>query len=103
MSNGQRVSGYNIHTPVDSNWSLIGAGDFDNDGTDDILWQHSGGQVHAWEMSNGQQVSGHNIHDPVPSDWNLIGAGDFNNNGTDEILWQDASGQVFAWNDTALI
>ena len=48
MSNGQQVSGHNIHDPVPSDWNLIGAGDFNNNGTDEILWQDASGQVFAW-------------------------------------------------------
>jgi hypothetical protein len=33
--------------------------------TDDIVWQHSSGQVHYWPMQNGHRTGGINIHTPV--------------------------------------
>ena len=50
MRNGQRLSGHDISTPVDTSWTVRGVGDVSGDGTDDIVWQHSGGQVHYWAL-----------------------------------------------------
>jgi len=36
-------------------WHLMGAGDYNNDGKSDILWQNSSGAVAIWEM-NGTSV-----------------------------------------------
>ncbi len=76
MRNGQRLGGFNIHSPVGSEWRLQGVGDVNNDGTDDIIWQHNNGQVHYWPMRNGQRLGGVNIHAPVGSEWRLQGVGD---------------------------
>ena len=62
MLNGQRQgAGINIFTPVVPAWKLVGAGDFNGDGTDDILWQHVVGQVHFWPIVNGQRQGGVDI------------------------------------------
>ena len=71
--NGQRQGGINIHTPVGPDWRLVGAGDVNGDGTDDILWQHIFGQVHYWPILNGQRQGGINIYTPVGPDWRLVG------------------------------
>jgi hypothetical protein len=79
IKNGQRQDGMNIGAtgPVASEWKLIGAGDLNGDGTDDLLWQHSDGTVHYWLIKNGQRQGGMNIGatGPVGPEWRLIGAG----------------------------
>jgi hypothetical protein len=40
--------------PVDLSWSIRGIGDFNADGTSDILWVHTNGSVALWFMSGGQ-------------------------------------------------
>ncbi len=101
MQNGDRVASSNLYNGalIGSDWNLIGAGDFDGDGDDDILWQHKDGLVHQWEMQNGDRVAGANLHNGalIGSDWNLIGAGDFDGDGDDDILWQHKDGLVHQW------
>lgn len=101
IQNGQRLGGYNIGGtgPVGSDWKLIGAGDLNGDGTDDLIWQHVNGTVHYWPIQNGQRLGGYNIGGigPVGSDWKLIGAGDMNRDGTDDIIWQHVGGVVHYW------
>ena len=89
--------GYDIGHIAGSTWNLIGAGDFNGDGTDDVLLQHQGGQAHVWGVQNGQRVSGYHIGHIAGSAWNLIGAGDFNGDGTDDMLFQHQGGQVHTW------
>ena len=51
------------------------ARDVNGDGTDDIVWQGSTGQVHYWRMSNGRRLEGINIDRPVTKDWKFGGVG----------------------------
>jgi hypothetical protein len=97
MLNGALQGGFNIATPVGSEWSLRGIGDVNGDGTDDIVWQNTTGQVHFWPMLNGALQGGFNIATPVGSEWSLRGVGDVNGDGTDDIVWQNTTGQVHFW------
>jgi hypothetical protein len=101
MRDGVRQGGLDVGAsgPVGPDWRLAGSGDFNADGTDDLLWQHIGGQVHWWSIRNGVRQGGADIgaSGPVGRDWRLIGAGDFNADGTDDILWQHMFGQVHWW------
>lgn len=85
------------HIP-DFSWDLIDAGDFDGDGDDDILWKHSSGIVHAWEIENNTRINYYNLSPSlVSADWDLIGAGDFDGDGDDDLLWRHNQGLVHAW------
>ncbi len=81
-------------------WKAIGTGDFNKDGSSDILWQNtSTGQVSIWEMNGSTLVAGGPVSpNPGPS-WHAIGTGDFTDDGfSDDILFQNAStGQVSIW------
>ncbi len=65
--------------------------------TDDLIWQHRGGQVHYWPMKNGQRQGGKNIYVPVSGDWHLAGVGDVDGDGTQDLVWQHRLGQVHYW------
>jgi hypothetical protein len=77
---------------------IVGTGDFNNDGTSDILLQNSSG-LQIWDMANGVrlgspiQVGG----TALGAGWSVAGVGDFNGDGTSDILWQKTvSGVVTA-------
>ena len=101
MQNGQRQGGFDVGSsgPVGNEWVLRGVGDVNGDGTDDIVWQHIGGQVHYWPMQNGQRQGGFDVGSsgPVGNDWVLRGVGDVNGDGTDDIVWQHIGGQAHYW------
>jgi hypothetical protein len=87
-------------------WKVIEAGDFNDDGLADILWQNtSTGQAAIWEMNGTTVIGGGAVGiNPGPS-WKAIGAGDFNGDGKSDILWQNANGQIAIWemNGTTVI
>jgi hypothetical protein len=79
-------------------WSIVGTGDFNNDGDDDILFNDAAtGNVQIWEM-NGTSVASM-IPLPFPgANWVPLGIGDFNGDGTADILWRNSvSGEVDTW------
>jgi hypothetical protein len=68
-------------------------GDFDQNGTVDIVWRNtSSGANKVWLM-NGTQVAGSKS---LPSEnpgsgWSIVGTADFNRNGTTDLLWRSSS------------
>jgi hypothetical protein len=78
----------------------VGAGDFNGDGRDDILWRNTTtGQFTDWLGRpdggfNGNAAS----NGSVDLGWSIVGTGDYNGDGRDDILWRNATtGQFTDW------
>jgi serralysin len=78
-------------------WSVVGTGDFNGDGTADVLLKNNTtGDIVDWMMQNGGYSSGSFVGNA--NGWSVVGTGDFDNNGTLDILLKDnATGQVVDW------
>jgi hypothetical protein len=80
---GGFVSQYLTTYPPD--WQLLGAGDADGDGQDDLLWQYAGGcQVGVWFIRNGVRVGLRS--QVVDCDYGVIALGYFTPSGRISIL-----------------
>lgn len=76
----------NVASTVSLAWQVVGTGDFNGDGRDDILWRSSGGLVADWlGTPSGSFTTGSGSSAPI--DWVVAGVGDFNADGRDDILW----------------
>jgi hypothetical protein len=106
--NGSQITSSQFVTfqgnPVDlsSSWSLAGVGDFNGNGTSDVLWHNTDGTLAEWTM-NGSQITSDplvtfqgNVVD-LASSWSLAGIGDFNGNGTSDVLWRNTNGTLAEW------
>jgi hypothetical protein len=88
-----------------TNWSIVGVGDFNGDGTSDVLLQNHGslnGWTGAWLIKNGafQQCVGFGVLDPAQ--WSIAGVSDFNGDGTSDVLLQN-HGSLNGWTGAWLI
>jgi hypothetical protein len=61
--------------PETSTWQLSGAGDFNGDGKDDVLWRDdSTGQQKVWLMNGTVKAGGQVLMDTKPGvEWDIVG------------------------------
>ena len=85
-----------LGTGYDRNWEMIGAGDFDGDGADSILFSYANGaKYYALDLDRSATELG--VSD---SGWVVQAIGDFSGDGKDDIVaFNAATGLVAKWED----
>ncbi len=81
----------------DLNWKIVGVGDFDGNGTSDILWRNSiSGENSIW--NDGDNTSVTTLANLGDQNWKVVGTGDYNGDGQSDILWRNSStGENSIW------
>jgi sugar lactone lactonase YvrE len=83
-----------------SPWVVVGAADFNGDGTPDLLWQDptTKQMLVSYMGSQGTTILSDTFLDQSPSGWNCIGTADFNGDGIPDIYYQNQTNQqVLVW------
>jgi hypothetical protein len=99
--NGFHIIGWgylSVDRMPDPNWKIAGAGDINQDGKADIIWQHEDGSLAAWHM-HGQFVGEQRRLSRGQPDlaWKVRGVGDVNGDGYADLLWQNNDGTLGVW------
>lgn len=85
------VSSVSLTAVSDSNWRIRGAGDFNGDGSPDIVWRNFATGANVLWLMNGVTLTSTVSLPPVSLDWVIYGSGDadYDNNGTPDIVWRN--------------
>jgi len=77
-------------------WQLRGAGDIDQDGKAELVWQDPAGNVSVWLHNADGSI---NAVMPFGSlgTWVLRGMFDLDGDGVSDLLWQNPDGSTAAW------
>ena len=96
VMNGAQVAQSVDLGPVSLNWTVAGIGDFDSNGSTDLLWRDTAGDVAIWLM-NGTTIASSTVLNNLPLSWTIGQTGDYNGDGKSDILWVDNTGNVGIW------
>ncbi|MBL9149662.1 MAG: VCBS repeat-containing protein [Phycisphaerae bacterium] len=88
--------------------TFVGAGDFNGDFRDDLLWRTSSGVVKGWLLTSDDSApfGGAIVWDdkvisgasPISSAWTVHAIGDLDGDGCDDLIWRNSSnGNVNVW------
>ena len=79
---------------ADTNWRIVGAGDLNDDGHADLLWQHqTNGLMSAWFMNGTSLVSGVLLSPDQVTDtnWKIRAVADMNGDRRLDLIWHNQS------------
>ena len=82
-----------------TDWKVVGTGDFNGDGRDDLLLRNDSGWVTDWlgTTSGGFTNNGAASSVFFSADWKIAGIGDFNGDGREDILMRNDTGWTTDW------
>ncbi len=103
VMNGTKIASTADFGAMPLTMTIAGIGDFDGNGSEDILWRDTSGNVSIWLM-NGTSILSTTVLGNVPLTWTVAETGDYNGDGMTDILWTDNTGNVGVWfmNGTAV-
>jgi hypothetical protein len=89
-------------------WKIVGIGDMDRDGLNDLIWQRTNGRIRVWHMNGLTLRQEVELTANVTSDaqWQIEGVGDMNGDGwADLVMRHHLTGQCVAWHmqDTSVL
>lgn len=84
----------------DLGWQIVGTGDFNRDGSMDLVWQHNDGRTSAWLM-RGQTLLAGQLFNPssiADTNWRITATADIDRDGGSDIIWRhQVDGSIAVW------
>ena len=91
MNGATRVSETLAGTVPDTEYQVVGVGDYTGDGRADLLWHHATrGEVWMWPMNGTARLSETQVATVPDTEYQIVGNGDYNGDGKADILWHHA-------------
>jgi FG-GAP-like repeat len=89
----------NFHNNPGSMWQVVGTGDFNGDGVDDVLLRSNDGTMTDWlgQSNGGFFYNWYSFNNNPGSSWQVVGTGDFNGDGFDDVLLRSNDGIMTDW------
>ena len=76
--------------PSMAGWHVVGTGDFDRNGSPDVVWQNDAtGQVNVNYYSGTTYQSSATLNATGVPGWSVVGVGDMNSDGVPDLIWQN--------------
>ena len=101
MNGANLVSGAFLqpNNPGDAGYRVAASGDFNQDGKEDLLFQHTDGTLAVWFMNGTSLASASLLTPSNPGDrnWRVAGVGDLNRDGKSDLVFQHADGTLAGW------
>ena len=102
LMNGATLQSASFLTPSnvgDLNYRVSGTGDFNRDGQEDILFQHTDGTLAVWYMNRTSQTGAELLKPSNPGDrnWRVAAVADLNKDGKMDIVFQHTDGTLAVW------
>lgn len=79
-----------------ADWSVVGTGDFNANGTQDLVLQQQAGPLLDWSRAFSGAVTPFPLPDPGPG-WRALQTGHFDDDPAADLLFQHADGRVAIW------
>ena len=86
-------------SPSSVDWRAVGTGDFNKDGSEDLLFQKDDGSIAIWFMQ-GTRLELATLTDPPAledSNWRIAATGEFDGDEQVDIVFQHADGSLAIW------
>jgi hypothetical protein len=95
FASNQATATYNLTTA----WHVVGTGDINGDGRDDLVLRHDNGLLTEWlGQANGSFASNQGVATyQLATSWHVQAVGDYNGDGRDDLLLRNDSGLLTDW------
>jgi hypothetical protein len=91
MNGGAFTNNYvNLPTITPTDWRIVASADFNQDGTDDLVWQNlTTGSRAIWLMNETAWSGNYVVLPSVTTDWEIVAAAGFNPDPHPDLVWQN--------------